>query len=208
MNRLSAFLIATAGLSSFGLACYSAGPRQDSRLPEARIPEFPMKALASPAATKAGVFISKDGTITRYAVHLGREAMPEWIHAMADEKIGKGEDLTYEAELYPDGSEVYEIYRKVGEKEKQLSIHRDRSLKYLGTQLEERELPDKVRTTVKGVKGFTVEKCIFKEGPSFAEYHLRGMIGGVHHRIRIAPDGNLIAIQRRIPAEFEVSVQE
>jgi hypothetical protein len=209
MHRRAALLIAVPCLACLGLASVLQGAGQDSRnFPEARIPAFPMKALSSPAAKKAGIFVSKDGTITRYTVHLDREGVPPWLHDMADEKIGKGDDLAYEAELYPDGSEVYEIYRMVAGKEKQLSVEKDRTVKYVGTQVGETELPDRVQATLQGVKGFFFEKCILKEGPRFGEYHVKGMLRGVPHRIRIATDGRLLAVQRRIPAEFEVAVQE
>lgn len=76
---------------------------------------IPMKALASPAATQAGIFIEKTGPL-------------------------RGTPCT---------SAV------------------------------------KVRATLSGVKGFSSEKCIFKQAPSFAEYHVRGLIAASPHRIRI-----------------------
>jgi hypothetical protein len=210
MSKLWTLLIIAAGLTALGVAALAFGIGQESRLlPDNRIPDFAMKALAAPTASKAGLFISKDGAITRYAVHLGREDVPVYLHSMADEKIGKGEDITYEAEIYPDGSEVYEIYRRVEGKEKQLSIlHRDRSVKYVGTQMEEKEIPERVQATLKNVKGFTFDKCMFKEGPRFAEYHVKGTIAGTPHRVRIGRDGNLLSIQRRIVGDYEVAVQD
>ena len=181
---------------------------QDSREPKARIPDFPMKALAQPTASRAGLFVSRDGTITRYAVHVGPEVFPEWVSKMADERIGKGEDLDYECELYPDGSEVFEIYRMIDGREKQLSVHADRSVKYLGRQLDEKDLPDRVGATLRGIKAFAPEKIIFKDGPKFAEYHIRGRIASVPHRLRISSDGRLLSLQRKIPAEVELAVQE
>ena len=210
MKTFVASVIVVSAAIGLGMARTSKGGGQDSRNPlDARVPEFALKALTSPSATQAGVFIAKDGAITRYAVHIGKEAVPEWLHAMADEKIGKGEDLAYEAEIYPDGSEVYEIYRKIGGKEKQLSVaHRDRSVKYIGTQMDVKELPEKVQATLKGIQGMAAEKVLFKEGPNFAEYHIRGLAGAVPCRVRIGREGTLIAVQRRIPGEFEVAVPE
>ena len=210
MSKLWPLLIVGAGFVVLGLAALAFGIGPDSRhFQDNRIPEFAMKALAAPTASKAGLFIAKNGAITRYAVHLGREDVPVYLHSMADEKIGKGEDLAYEAEIYPNGDEVYEIYRRVDGKEKQLSIlHRDRSVKYIGTQLEEREIPEKIQATLKALKGFTAEKCIFKEGPRFAEYYVKGSIAGTPYRARIGRDGNLLALQRRIPGDYEVVVQD
>jgi hypothetical protein len=210
MSKLWVLLIFGSGLLLLGLAAFALGVGQDSRnVLENRIPEFALKALSAPTASKTNLFIAKDGTIIRYSVHLGREDVPQYLHTMADEKIGKGEDIAYEAEIYPDGGEVYEIYRRVGGKEKQLSIlHRDRSVKYVGTQVNEKELPEKIQATLKTLKGFSFEKCIFKEGPRFAEYHVKGTISGVPHRVRIGRDGNLLALQRRIPGDVELAVQD
>ncbi|HVE38283.1 MAG TPA: hypothetical protein VNM14_00260 [Planctomycetota bacterium] len=210
MSKLGMLLIIGSGLVLLGLAALAFAIGQESRLlPDNRIPEFAMKAFAAPTASKAGLFITKDGAITRYAVHLGREDVPVYLHSMADEKIGKGEDITYEAEIYPDGSEVYEIYRRVEGKEKQLSVlHRDRSIKYVGTQMEEKEIPEKIQAAIKNVKGFTFEKCIFKEGSRFAEYHVKGLIAGTSYRARIGREGNLLSLQRRIAGDFEVAVQD
>jgi hypothetical protein len=182
--------------------------RQDSREPKARIPDFPLKALGQPSATRAGLFVSRDGAITRYTVHVGPEALPEWVSQMADERIGKGENVEYECELYPDGSEVYEIYRLIDGREKQLSVHADRTVKYLGRQMDEKELPERVGATLRGLKSFFPEKIICKEGPGFVEYHIRGRIGGAPHRVRISGDGRLIAVQKKVPAEIELAIQE
>jgi len=181
---------------------------QDSREPKARIPGFTMRALAEPSATRAGMFVSRDGTITRYAVHVGPDALPEWVGKVADERIGKGEDLEYECELYPDGSEVFEIYRMVDGREKQLSVHADRTVKYIGRQLDEKDLPDRVGATLRGIKAFVPEKIIFKEGPKFSEVHVRGRIAGTPHRVRISGDGRLLSIQKKVPAEIELAIQE
>jgi len=181
---------------------------QDSREQKARIPEFPMKALAHPSATRAGMFVSRDGTITRYTVHVGPDAIPEWVSRMADERIGKGEDLEYEMELYPDGSEVFEIYRMIDGREKQLSVHADKNVKYVGRQVDEKDLPDRVAATLRGVRAFAPEKIIFKEGPRFSEVHVRGRIAGVPHRVRISGDGRLISVQQKVPAEVELAIQE
>ena len=186
----------------------SAWRLQDSREPKARIPDFPMKALALPSATRAGMFVSRDGTITRYTVHVGPEAIPEWVSRMADERIGKGEDLEVEMELYPDGSEVFELYRMIDGREKQLSVHADKTVKYLGRQVDEKDLPDKVGATLRGIRAFAPEKIIFKEGPRFSEVHVRGRIAGVPHRVRISGDGRLISVQKKVPAEVELAIQE
>src|SRR6185503_6705169 len=81
--------------------------------PGATLPEFARRSLASPHARKAALVVSPAGRISKSTVYVAREGIPSWAHAMADDTMGKGEDLAYEVEVYPDGSEVYEIYRKV-----------------------------------------------------------------------------------------------
>jgi hypothetical protein len=171
-----------------------------------RLPEFIWKALASPASRKAALWTGTDGQILRYSVHVDRAGLPDWIHAMADERIGKGEDLDYEVEIYPDGSQVYEIYRKVGGLEKQLSATAERRVYYVGVEQAPDKLPEAVSTALQDQKGLKVETCILKEGPDVAEYHLKATRDGMPCRLRVSKAGTLIAVQRRVPAEIEVPV--
>ena len=169
-----------------------------------RLPEFIWKALASPSARKAALWTGTDGQLLRYTVHVDRAALPDWIHAMADERLGKGEDVDYEVELYPDGRQVYEIYRTIGGLEKQLSATAERRVYYIGVEQPPDKLPEAVTSALRDQKGLKVEKCVLKEGPDVAEYHLKATRDGVPCRLRVSKAGTLIAVQRRVPAEIEV----
>lgn len=169
-----------------------------------RIPEFIWKALSSPGATKLGLWTGSEGQILRYSVHVDKGAMPEWIHALADQKIGKGEDLEYEIEIYPDGAEVYEIYRRVDGLEKQLSVKADKTVYYIGTEVEPGRLPDAAASALRTMKGVTVGKIVLKEGPSASEIHVKAVQEGAPVRLRMSKSGRLLAVQRKIAAEIEV----
>lgn len=169
-----------------------------------RLPEFAWKALSSPSARKANFWIGADGQFLRYTVYVDRAGMPDWIHSMADERLGKGDDVEYEVEVYPDGSQVYELYRKIDGLEKQLSVKADRSLYYIGTEQPVGKLPDPVTSALREMKELKVDKCVLKEGPNVAEYHLKATRDGMPCRIRLSKAGKLIAVQRKIPADVEV----
>lgn len=172
--------------------------------PEARIHPFILKALASPHAARSNFFISADGRIVRSSVHMKREGLPDWVHAMADEKLGKGEDVEYEIEVYPDGAEVYEVYRKVDGREKQLSARPDRTVYYIGVEQDPAAPPIAVAAALRRLDGFEMKHCVAKEGPTFFEYHVKGLLEGNEVRARVGKDGRLIALQRRIPSVIEV----
>jgi hypothetical protein len=177
--------------------------------PGATLPEFARRALVSPHAQKASLFVSPAGRISKSTVTVTREGIPGWVHSMADESMGKGEDLAYEIEVYPDGSEVYEIYRKVDGQERQLSVRADnRKVYYLGTELKENELPASVADTLGRYKDFRPGKRIRKEGPGFFEIQVKGERNGVPYRLRFARDGSLLAAQKKVPAEIEVPAEE
>jgi hypothetical protein len=171
-----------------------------------RLPEFVWKALSSPSARKANLWTGIQGEILRYTVYVDRSMMPDWIHAMADERIGKGEDVEYELEVYPDGSQVYELYRKSAGLEKQLSVKADQSLYYIGIEHPADKLPEAVASALRDLKDLKVDKCVLKEGPQVAEYHLKGTRDGVPCRIRVSKSGKVLAVQRKISADIEVPV--
>jgi hypothetical protein len=180
---------------------------QDSPSKEqGKLHPFIAKALASPHALKTNFFVTEEGRVIRSSVHVKKGGLPDWVHAMADEKIGAGDDMEYELEVYPDGSEVYEIYRKIDGKERQLSVRPDRTIYYIGAEIEPEALPKAVSATLEKLQHFEMASCVSKEGATFHEYHVKGTLDGQPVRARIAKDGRLIAVQKRLPSEVEVEV--
>jgi hypothetical protein len=210
MVRLASHTLAVVLLA--GAAAFVVGHAQDRSTisePGASVPEFARRALVSPNARKADLFISPAGRISKSSVVVSREGIPSWVVAMADGSMGKGEDLAYEVEVYPDGSEVYEVYRRVEGQERQLSVRADnRKIFYLGVELKEDELPASVKDALARFKDFRPEKRVRKEGPAFYEIHVKGERNGVPCRMRFARDGTLLAAQKRVPAEIEVPLEE
>lgn len=172
-------------------------------------PKFPkiiMDALASPHALKGKLYVARDGTVERSKVVLKREGLPEWTHAAADAKLGKGEDLAYEVEVYGDGTEVFEISRRIDGKPKKISLRRDRQIRYVETTVDKAALPAPVSATLARLDGFQPDECRRREGENISEFHIRGAVAGVPHRARIRADGSLLSLDRRLAAEMEVSV--
>ncbi|HEX7897521.1 MAG TPA: hypothetical protein VF950_07155 [Planctomycetota bacterium] len=169
---------------------------------------FIAKALASPHAIRSNFFVTAEGKIIRSSVVLKKEGLPGWVHDMADQKLGKGEDLEYEAEVYPDGSQVYEVYRRIDGREKQMSVRVDGTLFYIGTEHPVSALPPAVSGALAMIPGFEAKQCVSKEGPAFHEYHVKGAREGGEFRARVGKDGRLIALQRRVPSTTEFEVVE
>ena len=178
--------------------------QEDQEDQQGQLHPFIASALASPHAIRSNFFVGREGRVVRSSVYLKKEGIPGWVHEMADRKLGSGKDLLYEAEVYPDGSQVYEVYRKVEGREKQLSVRLDGTLFYLGTELDPADLPASVACAVADLPGFEAKSCVSKEGPAFHEYHLKGTREGIEVRARIDKGGRLIALQRRVPSTIEV----
>lgn len=170
----------------------------------ARMPEFPLEALASPHAVKCKLYFAADGTVEKYTVYVTRSAIPDWVHKLADEKLGAGQDESYEVELYADGSEVYEVRRNVGGRMLELSVRRDRTILYIERQIDEKDLIEAVRAALRGLPNFSPERYAYKESAGFGEYNIRGKIGETPYRVRIRPDGTLVAVQKQLPGSVEI----
>lgn len=186
------------------IAALALAAAQENAEEQGRLHPFILKALSSPYAIKSNSFVSADGKIVRSSVHVKREGLPDWVHQMADEKLGKGEDVEYEVEVYPDGSQVYEVYREIDGLLKQLSVKPDRTVYYTGTEHSKESLPEAVSSGLATLKGFKVRRCVEKSGPTFFEYHVKGKMDGTEYRARIGKDGRLIALQRVIPGAIEL----
>ena len=177
--------------------------REESRKPT--LPRFIVEALSSPYAIKARLHVSRDGTIERAKVCLTREGMPEWTHDLADQKLGKGEDVSYEVEVYEDGTEVYEICRQVDCYPQKVSMHRDRNILYVETGVDASSVIEAIATTLSKIPGFKPEEYYQRESDGTVEYHVVGTILGIPHRARIMADGTLRVLEKQLAAELDVS---
>lgn len=57
------------------------------------VPQFPLQVLQSVRAVRAKACIAADGRIEKFTVYVTRDAIPDWVHSMADQELGPG---TYE----------------------------------------------------------------------------------------------------------------
>lgn len=184
-----------------------AGAAADSSTTDkCRIPKFIMNAFASPHAIRGKLYVAKDGTIDRSKVYLKKEGVPGWTHVLADERLGKGEDLSFEAEVYADGTEVYEISRRIDGKPRKISIRLDKKVRYVESTLDRASVPASVSTAVTKLEGFQADDWRRRDGENIAEIHVRGTVGGVPHRARFRVDGTLMSVEKHLPAELEVAI--
>lgn len=204
-------LIATIAL----IAGYSAlaqdpqepqAPLEPCEITDAKLPKFIMDALSSPHALKAKLYVGKDGTIDRSKVFLARAGAPDWIHAVADEKLGKGEELSFEAEVYADGTEVFEAVRRIDGKPKKISVRRDKTVRYVETTVDRASVPAEVAATLAKLEGFQADEWRRREGDNLSEFHVRGSVVGIPHRARLRADGTLMSVDKHLAAELEVAI--
>jgi hypothetical protein len=194
------------GCLAIGLAILlcSRSYSQDQEPQNPKLSKFIVDALASPHAIKARLHVTRDGTIERATVYLKRDGLPDWTHDLADEKLGKGEDISYEMEVYGDGTEVYEICRQVDCYPQKISMRRDRNVNYLETCVDASALPEAVSTTLSKIVGFKADECSRRDGDGTSEYHITGAMLGIPHRVRITADGTLRVLEKQLAAEMVI----
>jgi hypothetical protein len=206
MRRYTVNVLTTGFAILLSTAAAAQDPDTECEVYEGKIPKFIMEALTSPHAMKAKLYITKDGSIDRSKVVLQREGMPEWTHPIAEDKLGTGEDVSYEAEVYADGTAVYEICRMVDGKPKKVSIRRDKSVRYIEMTIERDAVPEEVAATVAKLQGFKADEWRRREGENLSEVHVRGSVAGIPHRARLKSDGTLLSVDKHLAAEVEVSI--
>ena len=176
---------------------------QESR--KAKLHKFILDALASPYALKARLHVGRDGTIDRASVCMAREGMPDWTHTVADEKLGQGEDISYQVEVYEDGTQVYEICRQVDCYPQKVSIRQDRNILYVETGVDASAVVEAVSTTLDKIPGFKPEEYARRDLDGTMEYCVTGTILGIPHRARINADGTLRCLEKQVAAEVDVA---
>jgi len=157
----------------------------------ARIPNFVLQEMTGAHAQRAKLYVATDGHMRKFTMYVSRDAIPDWVHTMADEKIGSGVDASYEVEQYENG---------------ELSVRTDKSVKYIETWLDPEVLPDPIKTTLAETAGFVLERASIKQGPAMKVYQLRGRKDDVEHRLVFSETGDLIHTSRTLPAKLELDL--
>jgi len=169
------------------------------------IPGFVLDALHSDGAKSVKIYLAKDGTVRKSAVYVTKESLPNWVHALADEKLGQGEDEEYEVEQYGDSHQVYEITRKVDGVSLELSVAVDKTLLYVEKKLAAKDLPEKVAAVLKEREGFTLDEAEAKTFPDGKmEYELEGKQGGFDVQLKVSADGEILSQGRMFTAKVTV----
>lgn len=172
---------------------------------EAAVSAFILEGLQSPHALRAKFYLDASGRVVKSAAYVSKKAVPEWLHTLADEKIGKGEGTEFELEQYENGDQVYEVTRKVDGKEVELSVKTDKTLKYIERPMDPDALPEAIKAAVAGQAGFLADSAAHKEGPGLLHYTLRGKKGGEPWHLILDGEGKLIGSYRILEARIEVA---
>lgn len=185
--------------------CDKTTPPPQQPAAAAGIPAFPLEALQGPHAKSAKLYVKTDGTIRKYTVYVERAAIPDWVHAMADKEIGKGEDVEFEVEQYENGDKVYEVTRLVDGKKVELAVSVDRKKLYTEVKdLPLESLPAPLKKTADGIAGFTLKSWETKEKPSGKIHELHGELEGKPYTLYVADDGTIQSRRTQLPAKLNV----
>jgi hypothetical protein len=180
-----------------------------SALGAMRVPAFPLSALQSRHALKAKFYLDADGALSKVSVHVTHAGIPDWVHAAADQQLGKGEEVELEVEQYANGDTAYEVTRLVAGKKVELSVRStDRRTLYLERQdLPLDSMPAAVKQAVAGIAGFAAKGVDLKEtgDPATTIYKVAGELGGSPIKLLITPTGKITTTRRAVPAALELS---
>jgi len=194
-------------IAILGLSFMLGGCCQPARVPpgdnSAVVPAFVLEGMRAPGASRAKVYLDTQGRVIKSAAYVTKAEIPEWVHKLADEKIGAGEDTEYELEHYPDGDQVYEIARKVEGQEIELSVKLDKTLKYIEKPIAEQDIPPAVKSALP--TDFTAESMGVKEGPGLKQYIFRGKQAGLAVHLILDPAGKLLGNFRVLPGRLEIA---
>ncbi len=181
------------------VGCAGAPPPQPAGLPG-----FVVEALQAPTARKAKLYVAADGTISKAVAYVDRAAIPDWVHTMADEQLGAGDDAEYEIEQYADGTQTYEVTRTVNGLKAELSVTVDRALRYTERALADDAVPEPIKTAIGGLSGMQISRIEHKKGPAIDHFEVVAMQGETELRMVFAPDGKPLGTARRIPAVIQL----
>lgn len=191
------------------LACLMMTPACGGAPKTQPIPEFPLKAMQSPHARSIKLYVSPSGEVTKVAVNVSREALPAWVFALADEKLGEGPDLEFEIEQYGNGDEVYEITRAVQGRHKEMAVRgTDKRFLYFEFKgLSIADLPAPVKAALDAPPGGLEVVEVVKQ--SRADGADRFTIKGRRHGVRVSlsfdPQGKKLTERRVLPGSIALS---
>lgn len=173
----------------------------------AALPGFVVDALQGPEALRAKLYVAEDGVIEKVVAYVGRDAIPAWVHTLADEKLGAGEDREFEIEEYADGTRTYEVTRTIDGRKAELSATVDKKLRYTEVELAPEAVPAPVKATADGMAGVTVLRIERKQGPGIDHFEVVGTEGEREVRVEVDGAGMVLSKARRLPAVVQLTVR-
>jgi hypothetical protein len=167
---------------------------------------FPLAALRGPHARSVKVYLDADGALAKLTAYVERAGIPEWVHALADKEIGKGDEVEFEVEQYRDGTTVYEVTRKIAGKRVELAVaSRDRAMLYIERKdLALADVPAAVQAAAAKVAGFTLERYSLKQRRGAQEHELEGKLAGRPASIYFGDDGTIRRQYFELPARVKI----
>lgn len=173
----------------------------------AALPAFVVDALQGPDALEAKLYVAEDGVIEKVVAYVGRDSVPAWVHAMADEKLGAGEAHEFEIEQYADGTRTYEVTRLIDGRKAEMSVTVDKALRYTEVELAPEAVPAPVKAAADGMAGVSVQRIERKQGPGVDHFEIVGKEGEREVRIELDAAGMVLTKARRLPAVVQMTVR-
>lgn len=183
--------------------CPKAAPAQPAA---SMVPSFPLEALVGSHAKSAKLYVGVDGTLRKFAIHVERAGLPDWVHAMADKELGQGDEMEFEVEQYADGTQVYEVTRRVDGKQIELSVRaKDRTKYYVERKdLPLEGIPAPVRKAAEGIAGLQIKSYAVKERADGKIHQVEGERDGRPFSIHVADDGTVKEQRTELPAKVKI----
>lgn len=187
-------------LALFFIGCSGAHHR-------ARIPDFVWKAAKSQETQKIEMKIGPCGKLARVSATVAKANIPEWVLKLADDKIGKGEDKSFEVEVDDQGEEVYEVTRNINGLEVELSAKaKSQTFKYIERQVQWEVLPAPIRAEVEKMSGFQTKEAGMKEGPGIKEFEIEGRWNDAEYSLYFDEAGKLLGKYLLPKAEVKIAL--
>lgn len=169
------------------------------------LPAFVVEALQAPTAASAKLYVGADGEIEKVVAYVDAEAIPDWVHQMADAELGAGEPDEFEVEQYADGTQTYEVTRQIDGRKAELSVTVDKKKRYVERELADDAVPPAIQTAVGKLSGVTVERVESKKGEGIDQYEVVGKEGEREVRVVLSPSGEVLSFARRLPAVVQLA---
>lgn len=170
----------------------------------AALPAFVIDALQAPTAQRAKLYVGADGTLSKVVAYVDAAAIPDWVHTIADEQLGAGENREFEIEQYADGTRTYEVTRTIDGRKAELSVSVDKVVRYVERELAPEAIPAAVKQTIDGMAGVELVRVEHKKGPEIEVFDVVATRSGKEIRFELDAAGAVKTRARRIPAVLQI----